>query len=120
NACRERGLPRELPLTPETSEALLAHPWTGNVRELKNVLERAVVLAGAEITPEHLGLATGSSPGDAASAVHETARKAGVAEVQRALEQCGGNQTKAARVLGISRRTLTARLGEYGLPRPRK
>ncbi|MBX3126529.1 MAG: sigma 54-interacting transcriptional regulator [Polyangiaceae bacterium] len=98
--------------------ALRAHAWPGNVRELKNVMERALVLCSdAVIEPQHLLLtdaglrapSTGSGDFD-----DERARVLG------ALEQAGGNQTRAAKLLGISRRTLVNRLDQYNLPRPRK
>jgi len=123
-------------------EALRKHPWRGNIRELRNTIERAVLLAGAgPVKLEHLALETPSPrrssiptmpiermtradlplpPADDAEPL-----AAAVAEVERrrildALDRCGGNQTRAARMLGISRNTLLARLDAYGLPRPRK
>ncbi len=107
-------------LSKAAGEVLLAHRWPGNIRELKNVVERAaVVAAGAAIGPEHLMLGEVTAAPSAGSLKDAVAG----AEKQRivaALEQAGGNQGKAAELLGISRRTLINRLEEHGLPRPRK
>ncbi len=113
--------------------ALEAHPWPGNVRELRNAIERAVALAeGSEILPEHLpprvtAPMTGSPQPSAAppglDALERARRDWKAAERQRvldALEKCDGNQTRAAELLGVSRRTLVYRLDEYGIERPRK
>ena len=88
------------------------HDWPGNVRELRNVIERALALSeGRRIEPQHLLLDQNRG---ALPAVDEPER------VARALEAAGGNQSRAAEILGVSRRTLINRLDEYGLPRPRK
>jgi two-component system, NtrC family, response regulator AtoC len=109
-------------LAPDAIAALRAHAWPGNVRELKNVIERAVVLAdGGRITMRDLQLAAPVAPARPTAqtlpARSEAVERAAIVE---ALERCAGNQTKAAHVLGISRRMLVARLGKYDLPRPRK
>jgi DNA-binding NtrC family response regulator len=121
------------------------HSWPGNIRELRNSIERAVLMSsGATIRPSHLGLDTRdrgrdtatmpvhrvspdriSSPAIQAEPRDSRPLATAVADLERqrivdALEQCGGNQTRAARILGISRSTLVARLEEFGLPRPRK
>jgi transcriptional regulator with PAS, ATPase and Fis domain len=107
---------------------LASYDWPGNVRELRNVIERAVVLAGdGQVLPEHLGLdearaRPSSAPSEGAGA-GDLKTAIGALEYQRiidALAACGGNQTQAARMLGISRGTLIARLQRYELPRPRK
>ncbi|MFO0567642.1 MAG: sigma 54-interacting transcriptional regulator [Polyangiaceae bacterium] len=95
-------------------DALRRHAWPGNVRELRNVVERAVVLArGDRVEVDDLQL-TSSAPENAAP------RNAEHAAILRALAECGGNQTRAAQILGISRRTLTSRLTLYDVVRPRK
>ena len=107
-------------------ELLERHAFPGNVRELRNVIERAVALAGeSPIGTEHLHLEPPSSnqmlaasPAVAAAAVSDPRRKDERQRILDALAQCGGNQTRAAEVLGISRRTLVNRLGEYGIARP--
>ncbi len=105
-------------------DALRSFAWPGNIRELRNVMERAVLLCGdGPIAPEHLGLgkakAAPPSPGDAPNLKGErdAAERRVIVE---ALEKCSGNQTKAAKMLGISRRTLVARVQAYGLGRQRK
>jgi DNA-binding NtrC family response regulator len=99
---------------------LESYEWPGNIRELKNAIERAVLLSsGNAIDPETLP--AGENVGDAAAGARLRQDLAAF-ERQRiveALEKCAGNQTKAAQLLGISRRTLVSRLGEYNLPRPR-
>ena len=123
-------------LTPAAIAHLESHAWPGNVRELRNVIERGLVLCrGARIEPEHLPLDTpfaGAKGGHAPPAARVVVAapearplKEHVGEVERqrivdTLEQCAGNQTKAARLLGISRRTLLSRLDAWGVPRPRK
>jgi DNA-binding NtrC family response regulator/pSer/pThr/pTyr-binding forkhead associated (FHA) protein len=107
----------------ETVALLRSYGWPGNVRELKNVVERAVALAEAdEIRPTDLPL-------ERMQRTHSVPRaeglKAGVQAAERdliveALARTKGNQTKAARLLGISRRKLVKRIALYGLPQPRK
>jgi len=120
--------------------ALTSYAWPGNVRELKNVIERGSVLCqGDRLLPEHLPpkllarntprgfdseppraeAGTGSarpSDGPPARPIDPAARK----EILDALERTAGNQTRAAELLGISRRTLVTRLTEFDIPRPRK
>ena len=183
-------------LSPAALALLKAYTWPGNIRELRNVMERAVLLSTeGVILPEHLPLdkmgATVAAPSgpwgprphdvmrfvprpppaapraphaltvppppvsssgfaprisslpppsapprpdppssrppplpaDADAALLRPSRGRDEGERERilwALERCAGNQTKAARLLGVSRRTLVARLEEYNLPRPRK
>jgi pSer/pThr/pTyr-binding forkhead associated (FHA) protein len=109
-----------LSLPPEAITRLESYEWPGNVRELKNAIDRAVLLStGSGIDP--MVLPAGDHLGDAAAGARLRNDLAAF-ERQRiveALEKCAGNQTKAAQLLGISRRTLVSRLGEYNLPRPR-
>ena len=114
----------------EVFDRLRNYQWPGNVRQLRNVMERAVVLAdGGRITADLLPADTYVGPVPQAVSSEPTAPVArsadGGADEERqrilaALERCAGNQTRAAELLGISRRTLVSRLGEYDLPRPRK
>jgi transcriptional regulator with GAF, ATPase, and Fis domain len=95
------------------SERLLGYDWAGNVRELENVLERAVILCDDAIEPEHLPLM--SKGGERPMRFRDIERKA----IEDALAVNGGNRTKAAEQLGISVRTLQYRLKEYGLAESR-
>ena len=107
------------------------YPWPGNVRELRNVMERAALLSqDGVIRPEHLPVErlrnTVYPKATALGAVTSTSHAPvaeGIGERQQlldALAECGGNQTRAAKRLGISRRTLVTRLNELGVPRPLK
>jgi hypothetical protein len=76
--------------------------------------------------PCHIGLATlvlhvrGAASGGRPPSLRDEMRTHERERIRAALETCAGNQTKAARMLGISRRTLVSRLSEHGLPRPKK
>ena len=127
---------------------LEAHDWPGNVRELRNVMERAVTLCtgsaidihhlpppelnfGYSISLESTQRATLPVPSEGLSnmdttplGLHDAARRAAQTierrRIAEAMDRCGGNQTRAAQLLQISRRTLVARLTEYGFARPLK
>jgi DNA-binding NtrC family response regulator len=124
-AVRDLDLPVAPVFAPETIHALRDYEWPGNVRELRNSVERSVAMCrGREILPEHLPeQIVGSALAPARTSMDRLQSEMNDLERKRivnALEECGGNQTKAAEVLGISRRTLVSRLDAYGLPRPRK
>ena len=104
-----------------TDESLLAmkhHNWPGNIRELQNVVERAVILCGDNgmLEPSHLGLAPAAQA--VAGSGNATDSSLTLAEVEKrhiiaALEKCGGNRTHAAKMLSISIRTMRNKLNEF-------
>jgi DNA-binding NtrC family response regulator len=120
-----------LRLSTEAMARLYSHDWPGNIRELRNVIDRAVLLCdGDEIRPQDLLLdakrVAPDEPGRRPSHLVSlpTSAAPGAASerdrILQALDACGRNQTKAAQLLGISRRSLVAKLDRYQLPRPQK
>lgn len=102
-------------LSAAATAKLVAHDWPGNVRELRNVLERGRAIARGRTI-------------DAADILFDTSPKGGAepspsdderTRIVHALEACAGNQTRAARMLGIARSTLVQRIALYGIARPR-
>jgi DNA-binding NtrC family response regulator len=119
--CRRNARYPEPELAPAALAWLVGYRWPGNIRELRNLVERAVLLCtGDAITLDHLPIdkleRAQPAPAPAPVVKNDDER----ARITAALDQCGGNQTRAAVVLGISRRTLLNRLDELGLVRPRK
>src|SRR5258706_802176 len=111
--------------TPEIMERLRAYNWPGNVRELRNVLERAIILAGeGTLHPQHLPPGFGSPAGAAPVVSHSenelripvghTIEQAERALIELTLEHTKHNKTRAAEILGISQKTLFNKLKEYG------
>ncbi|HEY1906728.1 MAG TPA: sigma 54-interacting transcriptional regulator [Myxococcaceae bacterium] len=147
-AARKLGRPPPR-LGEEARRALEAHPWPGNVRELRNVIERAVVLCQGDVLQlEDLLLHEGEIEGASATPASGTATpvpgppedqqvtvrlpvrpgspelKGKLEEFERAqildaLAKTTGNQTRAAKLLGIARRTLIKKMVRYGIERPR-
>jgi DNA-binding NtrC family response regulator len=111
-------------ILPEAMELLCRAPWQGNIRELRNCIESMVVLSGGKplgvsLLPPDITGGSGSFPVQEVS-VSQTAESnpapaldihdAETKLIEQALEKCGGNRTKAAELLGISRRTLQRKL----------
>ncbi|MEQ8983566.1 MAG: helix-turn-helix domain-containing protein [Deltaproteobacteria bacterium] len=101
-------------------DRLVGHAWPGNIRELENFMERLVVLAdGATISLEEVerGLSSAASfAGDDASARLDDRRRAAERDaLVQALERAKNNRSRAARILGVSRRTLYNKLHEHEL-----
>ena len=107
---------------PELDDAtvarLVAYDWPGNMRELESTLERALLLGGGT-TLDPSALPVIATAGAVPVSLRDQVASAERERIAAALEQCAGNQTQAAKLLGISRRTLVSRLSEYNLPRPR-
>ncbi len=93
-------------------EALCEYEWPGNIRELRNVMERAVILASKEIEPRHLNIDFQMEK----ALPREGLLQAGERElILKVLSEAGGNRKQAAQKLGISLRTLQYRIKAYGL-----
>jgi transcriptional regulator with GAF, ATPase, and Fis domain len=126
---------------PGVLELLRKHDWPGNVRELRNVVQRsALICTEGTLAPEHILLETSSfdsivpserelpdfdddevvtkvtNPDPTLGALGGDER----GRILNALELCGGNQTRAAKLLNMSRRTLINRVEKFNLPRPKK
>ena len=100
---------------------LRAHGWPGNVRELRSAIGRALALCdGPLLLPEHFRPPVPLAVVDDAGTADREPKDDERARVLAALAACGGNQSRAARQLGISRKVLIARLDRYGVARPRK
>jgi DNA-binding NtrC family response regulator len=139
-------LGRSFVLSEHAKEWLATHEWPGNIRELRNACERAVLLATTAIIERHhlttiedpskrpagqrfrnsatvpppSGPVPSHSAADMPSQVRATVAELEKQRILESLDRCAGNQTRAAEMLGISRRTLINRLDEYGIARPRK
>jgi DNA-binding NtrC family response regulator len=94
-------------MTPEVQAALRRHTWPGNVRELRNAVERAVILGRGTIRVEDLALGDATlSPGSGVLPFPAKLAAIESAAAHAAVEVCGGNKTRAAEMLGISRKGL--------------
>jgi two-component system response regulator HydG len=106
--------------SPQARRSMLAYAWPGNVRELLNAVERAVIMTqGHLIEPPDLPLAVqGSAKGDEDDTLRSglTVRDAERMLIELTLEATGGNRTRSAEMLGITRKTLQNKIKEYGLP----
>ena len=104
--------------TPRAREALLAYPWPGNVRELQHAIEQAVVLCDKDlISTEDLTIEPPDREVEPLSLLVPGVTLAEVERytIMRTLEAVGGSPTKAAKILGISKRTVQYRLQEWGV-----
>jgi two-component system response regulator HydG len=108
--------------TPEAEQALLSYAWPGNVRELKNIMERAVFLCEQDIITRNelaielpcgveLPAPVRCRAGDTVLPLDEVVRQ----YLGEVLEKTGGNKSQAARLLGITRKTLRERLERGGI-----
>jgi DNA-binding NtrC family response regulator len=104
---------RSTQLTDEARDALLAHNWPGNIRELRNVLESAAILSDdGVIQRRHLSLqATPDAPAASSTDLGTIERHT----IERVLRETDGNKSKTARKLGLTRTQLYVRLRRYGL-----
>jgi DNA-binding NtrC family response regulator len=112
---------------PEVFEYLEAYHWRGNVRELENVVQRALILAqGSELTVEDFtfdledAVAGEASPPPGGLSLHDDLKDQERRRILSALDRCQGNQSQAAKLLGMPRRTLVERLRYYGMTRRRR
>jgi len=112
-------------LSPEAQELLASYSWPGNIRELRNVLERAFILCeGQDIEPEHLPpeIIHPLSPAQISASPFKLPPQGIALEtverdlIRQALEVCGGNQIRAAKLLGISRDVLRYRMKKFSYP----
>ncbi|WDP89115.1 MAG: sigma 54-interacting transcriptional regulator [Desulfobacter sp.] len=124
-----------LGFTPEAMRLMVSYPWPGNIRELRNTVEYAFVLArGKGVRPEHLpekilnhgrgdagpGTQGGMEPAVPAAMADQSSTTVVIRDSRRseliaALQQAGGNQTRAAKLLGVSRITVWKRMKKYNV-----
>jgi len=121
--CRRNKLGKK-ELEPALISKLIAYGWPGNARELENVIERMVLVSdgdtiGADLLPPEIAAEAGAGAPPAAAGTDNTlsARVAGTERetIIEALERAGGNRTRAAKLLGISRAGLYNKLKQYGI-----
>jgi DNA-binding NtrC family response regulator len=107
-------------LTPDALEYLRGYEFPGNIRELQNLIERACILAGPEgkIQREHFPLERSRMAGDPSDllSLGMSLEQMENRMIREALERAQGNKTKAASLLGISRRALYSRMESHGIP----
>ena len=102
----------DLMLSGDAAEKLKAHSWEGNIRELQNTIEKAVIMCDGDIiSPDHLELHTSQRPLNESQTLEEMERQT----IANAIAQCGGNLSQVAQQLGITRQTLYNKIKRYGL-----
>jgi len=106
-------------LSPAAARMLCHYDWPGNIRELQNAMERSALLSASNIIlPEHLPPAVRQTPCSAPENAPQkptSLRQSELVAIRQALDQTDGNRTRAAKILGISRRTLIYKIKQYHL-----
>lgn len=105
-------------VSPDFYEALKQHQWKGNIRELKNVIERCIILCDNELTVEHLPIELQKADNASTKGKTLSAFELASAEklhIQKVLNYTNGNKTKTAELLGIALTTLYRKISEFGL-----
>ena len=122
-----RDVGKKVTLSPEALQTLVEHSWPGNVRELQNAIERAVILAdGDRLMPRHLSLTTQMGAvvdpwdmldwsGTLADVSTRFVNEAEKRKIALALKQSNGDKGRAADMLGINFKSLTAKLRQLGM-----
>jgi transcriptional regulator with PAS, ATPase and Fis domain len=126
--CRELKRPLKM-LSESARQVMIHHPWTGNIRELQNCIERAVILTDSDvIEEEHLGIRQQELGEIHAREIplegtlHEVSaaatRMAETRMIRKVLKSTGGNKSRASQLLGVSYKTLLTKIKDYGIERP--
>ncbi len=108
-------------ISPKAMDLFMRYDWPGNVRELENYIERSVIICKSDtITTDTLPAVLNKDPeynGDRGEShvLGRTLKEAEKEMIMQTLEEVGGNRTKTAKILGISRRTLQLKLKQYGV-----
>ena len=107
-------------ITPAALKLLEMYHWPGNVRELENVIERAMIFGEKELTPSSLEFSSGMDSTEDASVLlpdiaSKAAKEAEIEAINRVLAETRGNKSKAAKILGVSYKTLLNKVKDYGL-----
>lgn len=104
-------------IEPQAMEVLKNHTWKGNIRELKNIIERAVILCNENsLTLRHLPVELGNPSDEKGTLTSFELAYAEKIHIQRTLRYTGGNKTKAAQLLKIALTTLYRKISEYNIP----
>ncbi len=107
---------RDIPkVTPEAMELLKKQPWPGNIRQLANIVERTLLVTPGDILDARDFQAQGLSPEINKNDNPGRLKSAEKTEIENALTESGGNLTRAAALLGITRQTLYRRMAKYGI-----
>jgi two-component system response regulator HydG len=121
NFYREKNRQELQAISGKAMDLLVRYPWPGNVRELENTIERAVIIARGEVVapvdlpPQIQALAKEKEAQELDFPPGITLAQIERALILKTLEDTGGNRSRAAEILGISRRTLQNKLKEYGI-----
>lgn len=108
-------------MAPEAFETLERHDWPGNIRELRNAIERAVIVCSRDVLlPEDLGPTFLMETSTTSETAEATGLKSEVRRIERkayeeAMQATGGNKSRAIALLGVSRRTFYKRLAEFNI-----
>jgi DNA-binding NtrC family response regulator len=115
-ALAKRFAGRRKTFSADAAELIATYAWPGNIRELRNVIERAVLLGdGAEITPDALPIAASSDFVQAAASDQWTLDELESRYIREILRQTRANYSRAAEILGINRKTLLEKRKKYGI-----
>jgi len=116
---KEYSVPEKI-FSPDSIESLTRHSWNGNIRELENFIQKILILEKDEeitkgLLQDYLTLVHSAQDNNLFTSANHPKQQKEISLIKNALSEAGGNRTKAAKILGISRRTLLYRIKEYGI-----